>query len=456
MPHGSDMMSDEAMATACGALSRRAVLATGTAALASPFAGSAHGATPPPGLDEWLRAFPRIANAVVWDFGKGLQPWPAWPEPFKAKLRQAYARAWNNEPSGLVDPPPNQTATKDEASPATSLTGEHAFALHAAHVGNGLAVEIGRRVPWSVADYPDAALLVLFSGNHFFRRDGANYRLALQCIPASPEATLAFLRANKIIAADRRATIVQMLGWCRDRLVHFGGDVTTQNFYDHWQYRGMPPASRIISGTRFLGPISTPGYDPRRRYTAGCWGTTTFLAATLRAINIPVQRVGAPQWSRFAPKPETHTTPWFMVDDLYLSHGDDPYNNFCAYQPSFDVGEILLTKAQFEAWFPPGAVPTAETPRNVGRRVFDLAIQHLPIRLLHYHALDVLKKKTRQAGEVYDAFKGSFTLADLEKAQLWARLDRRLAELGGPEKVEALYTQARERADRLMIPTDVK
>src|SRR5207237_6859434 len=102
-----------------------------TAGLATPV-----GAATPAVLDDWLHAYPNIAKTVVWDFGKGLQPYAAWAEPAKAQLRAAYLRAWNNEPSKLVDPPPNLVKKKDGDYPLTVISGEHAFALHIAYVGN--------------------------------------------------------------------------------------------------------------------------------------------------------------------------------------------------------------------------------------------------------------------------------------------------------------------------------
>ena len=230
-------------------VSRRTVLAAAAGAMSIGGLPSPAGAATPPVLDDWLRAYPNVAKAVVWDFGKGLQPYAAWAEPAKARLRAAYLRAFNNQPSGLADPPPNLARKNDDEYPATIISGEHAFALHIAHVGNSLATEIGRRVPWSIANYSDPAMVTLLSGFHFFRRtkDAAeSYSLVPESVPAPPDATLAFLRANKIVAATPRATIVQMLAWCRDHMSHFGGPVTARNFEDHWQYRGVPPITVIV------------------------------------------------------------------------------------------------------------------------------------------------------------------------------------------------------------------
>jgi hypothetical protein len=58
-------------------VTRRNVLAATGAIIATNFAPPVAAATAPPSLDEWVRVRPKIANAIVWDFGKGLQPYAA-------------------------------------------------------------------------------------------------------------------------------------------------------------------------------------------------------------------------------------------------------------------------------------------------------------------------------------------------------------------------------------------
>jgi hypothetical protein len=76
--------------------------------------------TPVPALDPWLSQHGNVAKALVWDFGRGGQPYAAWPEPFKARLRAAFALAWNDKPSGLVDPPPMRRFTRIRIFPRRS------------------------------------------------------------------------------------------------------------------------------------------------------------------------------------------------------------------------------------------------------------------------------------------------------------------------------------------------
>jgi hypothetical protein len=431
-------------------MSRRRVLAAGSTLLAFG-AGAlvrARAAASPPSLDEWLGRHSGVAKAVIWDFGKGALPYAAWPESSKAQLRTAYARAWNGEPSGLSDPPPNQLTRQDDNSPLTVFSGTDAFALHAALVGNSLAAEIGTRLPWSIAGYSEPALAALLDGRQTFARlsnSPDSYATVLHGVPAPPEACLDFLRTQRIIGASRRATIVQILTWCRDRLRHFTGKMTAGNFAEHWQYRGMPPASRVMSGTHYAG-ASFGTSDRRRHFTAGCWGTTSFLAAVLRTVNIPVRQL----------TPERHSSPHFVAEDLCLSHGDDPYNAYCRIQPSFDIEQILITKAQYDIWFPTAATPVTGQASNVGRAVTDLAIRHLPMALLDDYAQDLMAGKSREAGKVLQALKERHSLAALEALRLWDRLDARVTELGGAQKVHQLYVESARNYDQGSIATTVR
>jgi hypothetical protein len=432
---------------------RRRVLAAGAGLLLAsqlrPIA-PAQADTPVAPLDPWLNAHGNVGRALVWDFGKGRQPYATWPEPAKARLRAAFALAWNGKPSGLVDPPPNVRAYKDKDFPVTALSDANAFALYLALAGNSLAQEIGHRLPWSVTGYSDPALAMLFDGREtYFRRfngeDG--YAILYHSVPAPPETCLAFLRSNKMIGADRRATIVHVLSWCRN-LWHFLGANAAKNNEDHWHYRGMPPASRLMSGTIYLGAGFGPGEDRRRHFTAGCWGTTGFLISLLRTVNIPVQELTTDRRSELS-----HSAPYFMTEGLCLNHGDDPYSAYCRVQPSFGIDQILIGKAQFDAWFPPGKNPVAGSRSNVGRRVTDLAIKYLPINLLNDYAQDVAAWQKHENGKVFDGLKSRYTMAELDAAKLWQRLDARLGELGGPQKVIALYAAAEQAYDRQSIAT---
>ena len=173
---------------------------------------------------------------------------------------------------------------------------------------------------------------------------------------------------------------------------------------------------RVIQGTL---QTSQPELGIHCR-TAACWGTTGFLCAALRAVNIPVKMLvnGG------------HAQPWFMADGLYLSHGDDPYNALTTAVPAIPASEIPIDQAKFSAWFGPG-VSDADVDNNVGRRLLELALIYLPTYLLRRYCNDIADGNAPGAGQVFNLFSPVYTLAELEEQFLWIKMDAKLASIGG-------------------------
>jgi hypothetical protein len=155
--------------------------------------------------------------------------------------------------------------------------------------------------------------------------------------------TYPWLKQALLVGASRPATIGNVLEWMRYNLTHFYGTAEDPNedFGTDaavWQYRGYSPLSRIIGGTvdsRY--PLLGSAH-----YTAGCHGSTGFLHALLRVLNIPVQ----PIWVC------GHEMEYFMSEDLYMDHGDDPYNAVVrASDPSLSILLLLINSATYQSRF---------------------------------------------------------------------------------------------------------
>lgn len=224
-----------------------------------------------------------------------------------------------------------------------------------------------------------------------------------------------------MIGTNRRSTISLVLEWCNN-LQHFSGYFTTKNAEAHWQYRGKPPLSRIITGT-----INTniPEYGVRH-FTAGCHGTNGFLNAILKTINIPAKYV------RVDPG---HATPGLYVDNWkYLSHGDDPYNRLIPCTPPYSGEQLLIDQTQWDLWFGE-EVPSQEKTKNVGRRVIELAIDYLPNYLLDLHCQDVEAGKSHAESQVYQIFSRLYTIEELQDMNLWTRIEEKIDAFGGCEHI---------------------
>jgi hypothetical protein len=370
-------------------------------------------------LDAWLTAHPDIAKTIIWEAPGGTtRAYPEWPAEQKAELIAAFQAAWKGDALPLTDPPSNMlNAVK------TIIPEAQARPLYLAHAGHSLAVEIARTVSWSLLEYAQDNLKLLFdSRGMFLWRDAeAGYEVSY-AVPAPPSIEFAFMRFKGLIALTRRATIARLLDWCRSHLYHFryviDGDV--QDMEAQWQYRGWPPVSRILSGTSVTGRPEW-GFH---HWTAGCYGTTFFLRALLRAVNIPVVNVSV----------GGHTAPHFTSEGLYLSHGDDPYDLLSVGIPPIPADELFIDQVKFDLWFG-GGKSVDEQEKYVAARPRELAIQYLSLGLLQTRCDDIKNSRSRETSKVFEIYKDIYSLADLEAASLWERIDARIADLGGCEQI---------------------
>ena len=380
-----------------------------------------------PDLAAWLAEHPLVSEAIRWKDSNGpTRAYPNWSETQKADLHETYRAVWSGQSLELTDPPPNMRHFADDQSVVTVLSKDHAWQLFLAHVAYSLAVETGRWVPWSLTEHSREELLELFDGSRTFRRTSGGYELIHRAVPAPPDATFEFLSANLMIAQDRLHTIGNLLEWSRN-LIHFLGDWRAKNVEGHWQYRGEAPVSRVISGTTPIfypykkGDTSPPKELTFGHYTAGCWGTTAFLRAVLRVVNIPVKAVTS----------DGHSMPYFMSEGKYLSHGDDPYGQNVRSSPGFPIEELFIDQATYDAWFGPGvSLPPGKS--NVSRRVSDLTIKYLPRILLAQRCRDLREGRSGSKSLVWSwAGFPNYSVEELEAMNLWDRIDAKIDELGG-------------------------
>ena len=391
-----------------------------------------------PNLDQWLGNHDTIRDNIIWEYPIPLptsfppqraQPYKNWPERDKGALQTAFAAAWNFSSINVNDIPANILDPPADRSPTTALSRSDAHAFYLASVGQSLAVEIDNRVGWSMADYSNDNLAVLFDSREFFvwsRAARNGYQIHDKkggyVLPASPHTMYGFLKDKNLIGPHRYQTIVRLLAWCHYNLYHYFGPHTTENVQGVWQYRGEPPVLRTIEGTTDQAN-SSMGV---RHWIAGCHGTAGFLRAILRTVNIPVvhEHQGG------------HALPHFAADGLHLSHGDDPYTTWTFAEPAYSMSELLIDESKFKEWFGTD-VPDETKKKNVGKRVMELALEYLPTKMLSEYCDDQAAGKSHTDGDVYAAFQWyGYTLEELEwQHHLWSRMDAKIASMGGCDHV---------------------
>ena len=407
------------------------LMAGGAAAGARSPAPSA-AAPPRLDLDAWLAEHPTLAAALIWQDTDGrAKAFAQWPAPWKEDLRGVFREIAAGRSPRLSDAPPFLSPA---GAPAPLIADQVrykrdvAWRIYAAYVAQSLAMEIGHRLPWSIAEYSREELAPLLDGRSMFAWDEASggYRIPYDTgavTAGDPVRLFSFLRRRDIVGPTPHETIIRLLDWTRANVIHFSGDWDVANVTDIWQYPGWPPVERMITGTR---RSSQPG-SPLRSFTGGCYGTVGFLRTVLRTANIPV--------ALLAPCPG-HASPYFVHEGLYLSHGDDPYNAFLQGEGAPPTAQLLIDRSKWKAWFVRADEGYSLTIcKNVGRRVRELAIEYLPAELLQLYCADVAAGKGHAAGQVYAELEFNYGVGELEAAGLWKRLADKVAHLGGCAKV---------------------
>ena len=274
-------------------------------------------------------------------------------------------------------PPVNLSSTATStARPQTSVAPAYARDLYLRWVGTNLAVELSGHVPWSVTGYTPDQLQILFDSASFVALGGPGTYTICSSDPwnfnyvkrkdncgssliAPPRYTLAFLRTANLVGASRTATVARLLDWAQDNLVHFYGDLDYGTAEQHWQYRGLPPITRIIEGTT----STRPGGAIFAHWTAGCHGTAGFLRNVLRVVNIPVELI------RVCGHAQTH----FLPERTYLDHTDSLYDSTFA-ATGRPASDLLIDEGTYAAWFGTTQV-NHDTPAacaNIDRRADEL------------------------------------------------------------------------------------
>lgn len=375
----------------------------------------------------WLGNNPQVANAIVWRDAGVPRAYPSWTPSEKAELCDAVWRIRIGNWTRLSATPPIALNVYGSGELfAAELDKTTAWQYFIGYVAQSIAAEQAGWLSWSVAGYSPAELELLFDSHSLFEwlsgrqkygvlRDHGILLRHGAAMPGDPVRTFDFLRSNGLIGPTTRHTIERLLEWCRSNLSHFYGGYDPANLNAHWQYQGWPPVERIISGA------THPQYG-FAHWTAGCWGTVGFLRTVLRTANIPV----------LLEKRCDHALSHFVREALYLSHGDDPYNQLSmGNPPPFPAGTLLIDQATFDGWFG-SALPDPTVCNNVGRQTRELALLYLPNYLLRTHCEDLAAGNSPAQSQVLLAiFAPNYTLTQLQALNLWPKMDAKIATLGG-------------------------
>jgi hypothetical protein len=369
--------------------------------------------------NEWL-AQNRLSSEVIWEEAQGtLRPHNTWTRDERNELTQAYWKARFDDPIGIPEAPPEAAPAATGRPAGTAYPRDLAWRIFIGHVAQSIAIENARHVPWTLPALTPAERAIFFDSRSYFRPSGGLYSPQVgsdgYVTYGDPVLTFRFLRSLGALGPDSRTVINKILEWAHANMLHFLNSIDPPNCTDHWGYGGFPPVAAVISGTRRRsdGEFS--------HWSAGCWGLTAFVRAVLRTANIGVALNIA----------GGHALPHFVRDDIFLSHGDDPYTQLTQTTPPYLMSLLPISRAQHTAWYGPGVAP-AMALQNVGRRTVDLAVDHPEsLYLMRKRCRDIAAGRTHFPSTVYDEFRPYYSVAELEARTLWERIDAAIAARGG-------------------------
>lgn len=320
-------------------------------------------------LEQWINAHASIKKNIKWNYKAwdfyhvgepGKQPYEKWSAQQKKDLADEYLYIWSlfTGKKALTDileyPPKNITSdiNDDGDSANVSVTPEYAWKMYTKWLAFNLYTEIYGLFPWRLITYKEPELQMLLDSTTMSVKTGTDkyvfgtidiastqYIYAQDNLGASliapPLYTFDFLQKNKLVGKTSAETVCLLLTWMSNNMTHFNGKLTLKRSEEIWQYRGLPPITKIISGTTDAGGDKTFGH-----WTAGCHGSAGFIMNILRAVNIPVRIILICG----------HAVVYFMRDGMYMDHGDNPYSS--AFKKSgAGINHLLINEATYLKWF---------------------------------------------------------------------------------------------------------
>ncbi|MFC2138578.1 T9SS type A sorting domain-containing protein [Bacteroidota bacterium] len=323
-------------------------------------------------LQQWLIQHNEVAEAISWyDIETGMTLcYHMWTPSMQDALCDLYDDLDNEIYPNFQDPLNNIDVDPDNGSNCvyTILEDDDAFTVYISFVATSLYHEINGSFNWSILDFSDHSLNVLYNWDQYFEITNNSitgidekYKITIQSTPAPPAYLKSeFIEEYNIIDESDLLTYAHILEYARDSFRHKGAPSGTDEYticqrqWDHWQYVGAPPMSRIIDGT-----IRESDGD-FAHWTKGCQGTVAFTKWIGFMINIPVNQELLPHAIAILPS----------IDSMFITHGDDilRYKN-----PDTEGRHMLVNKLHFYDFF---GNPD-KVKKNLDRRPSEISLNTL-------------------------------------------------------------------------------
>lgn len=431
----------------------------------------------------WLELHPKVRESIVWHeydapgplFPAGAKvrklsqkwiPYDEWTEDMKTWLDVSVYWAYAYLDGGLdwfpgqylPDVPDNLLSLDDHNWAMTAISRDDAWNLYLGTIAHSLAVELGRFVPWSIAEYRVEDLQILFHSDllinafktHLFGTGDIYGYQARRVVPAPPARVFEFLVDRDLVRPTAYSTVGKFIEWGKhgknlfhDRLIPDlcfpGTNLCGETYYG---YRGFAPVMRLLEGTSYTDvkpPYITWG---PAGWVPGCHGMAALFQQSLRVLNIPVDGE-ASTWikggymHKSALGDTGHSTPFFWTIGQTLSHGDDVYGGNNDSTPPFPGHWLLLPLETYQDWFYGKGQIGPKGNGNVGRQAYiEVPLKALSNALLQRYCIDEAAGVSHQDGSVAAFFRHEdygvayYEVSELEAMNLWEKLAAKAAALG--------------------------
>lgn len=336
----------------------------------------------PPLYRRFLEANPEVLNNLVWADDK-------YPEGHlfiseADKVSDLAARLAGDK--RLTTPP---VPCKYEDDNRAYYTEEDAWNIYLAHITHALEVEINQLVPWSLSDYTEENLALIFDSRYLLYYDPLEglYRFSFR-FPGgrqgitdwSSSVGYEFLEQHNMIGTQAE-TVFHFTNWIRENLVHC--NTSTPENWD--EYPGYPPVEAILNPP-----------EGHRHWTLGCAGTSSLYIVVIQSVNIPVAR-GVSYLAVQGGPEQAHNRVEFPSLGIGLAHADDAHNELSRRGvneiPVVDLFYTFEELAELvdEPILQDGAPSRGEQAfYNMFKRVVETAYRHMADSILKRRARDLL------------------------------------------------------------------
>ncbi|TLX70286.1 T9SS type A sorting domain-containing protein [Labilibacter sediminis] len=326
----------------------------------------------------WLDENDQVKKHINWEVNPDqFLNYESWGSDMKTALDSAIRKVILHKSLDIQDPP--ELFIKPDVGEVvpTTLYPEDAWRIYLAHIAQSIVTDVYDYVSWKLNEASEEKLIHLFDGSSFYKREVDYYAVQYKhgCATlGDPLFSFNFLKNNNLIGPSEDNTILRILDWGRDNLLHYSkrsGETYEQSYlrcFDGFQ-GSYPPIKVVIEG------VEDGMVDRISHWTKGCHGTTGFLKGICRVLNIEV----SDSYTVFPDFGVVHSQPVFPGINVFMCHADDLYSSSAKTSPRLEIDKLLFDLSLYTQLFDPDL-----EEKNINYKI-KYILEYLPYNILHLY-----------------------------------------------------------------------